>query len=768
MKLPLSLLRSFLNLALSPREIAETLTLLGIEVDAILSEVVGYKGVVIAEVRAVKPHPNSSKLQIATVWDGGKSYEIVCGATNCRAGIRVPFARLGAQLPGLEIKRAEIRGVVSEGMLCAADELGLENTLDGLLELPPQAPLGHLAEELLWDPVFELSFTPNLGHCLSALGIARELSAALELPLTLPSLIKLPSESSVQIEGNCPRFMGRLFENVQIAPSPFAIERQLLAAGMNLRNNAVDVTNYILLKWGHPLHAFDADRLKGSLRVVPLQHERPFACLDGVERMLPAQTLVVADEKGPVAIAGVMGGLETAVTPETRRIFLEAAVFPGIRKTAQHLKLRTEGSLRQQNGVDPSLTALALQEASALLKELTGAQAAPKCIDTHPAPFERKKLHCRLRRVNQVLGSHLSLSELKHLFERLDLAPQSKGHEELDVTVPLYRNDLNEEIDLVEEAARIYGYNNLEKREPKFGTTAIPHDPLHLFTHRLKQHLVSLGFQEFLCSDLISPTLAALIPHVQPLQVLHAKSEEYSCLRPSLLPGLLQVAQYNAAHQIFSLNAFEIGKVHFRRTDPIETSMIGLLLSGTEAPYNWQTKSRPVDFYSLKGKVEALCASLHLAPTFGPSSHPLFHPGRQAVLLLDNEAIGTLGELHPDLTDRFDLKERFFYAELHLDALLKRWHPHIQMAHIPTFPASERDWTISLASHQIAAQFAQAIGSFPSPLLERFALLDVYDHDKGRNLTFRFVYRDPLKTISTEEVEAVHAKLQAHVTASVR
>lgn len=761
MKLPLSLLRSFLDLQETPQQIAETLTLLGIEVDAIESEAIEYKGVVIGEVRAVKPHPNSNKLQIATVWDGGKAHEIVCGAANCRAGIRVPFARLGAQLPGLTIQKAEIRGVVSEGMLCAADELGLPNTVDGLLELPANAPIGHPAEELLWDPVFVLSFTPNLGHCLSAFGIARELSAALEIPLKIPTVHSLPSEKTVKTEANCPRYMGRLFENVNIAPSPFWLERQLLAAGMTPRNNGVDITNYILLKWGQPLHAFDADKLKGHLRVLPLAQETPFKTLDSVDRLLPAGTLVIADERGPVAIAGIMGGWDTAVSPETHRIFLEVANFTDIRKTAKLLGLRSESALRFEKGVDPSLAPLALQEASALFEQLAGARAAPKCVDTHPAPFPQKKLRCRLRRVNQVLGSRLSLSELEHLFARLDLHPQSTGHETLEVTVPLYRLDLQEEIDLVEEAARIYGYNNLERRTPHFSSTSIPHDPLFLFTALLKKQLVALGLQEFLCSDLISPQLAALIPNIDPLKALRAKSEEYSTLRPSLLPGLLQAAQHNAAHQTFSLNAFEIGKIHFRRIDPVETSMLGLLLCGTEAPHHWETKSRPTDFYLLKGKIEALCHSLKLTPTFGHSTHPLFHPGRQAVLTIDSEAIGTLGELHPELTEKFGLKERMFYAELHVDALLKRWRPHVQMEPLPAYPASERDWTVS--TDKTAAHFFEAIRSFHSPLLESFALLDLYDHDKGRNLTFRFVYRDPLKTISTEEVEAVHAKLLAHI-----
>lgn len=792
MKLPLSLLKSFIDIDLSVAKIEETLTMIGIEVDAIFSAHPPFSNVVVVEVRSTRPHKNAHLLQVAEVFDGTSIFQVVCGAPNCCAGMKTALAKPGAVLIDAEkntrtIQKTSIREEESSGMLCSATELGIYERLtgekDGLLEFPPDFLVGADCLTLLWDPVFEISLTPNLGHCMSALGIARELAAALQKKVHCPKAtvfeenekpIAKAIQVSVQNETQIPRYMARIIEHVKVGPSPFWLQRVLLAAGQHPVNNIVDATNYILLKTGQPLHAFDYDKIEGKTISVQVSSKtESFTALTGEELEIPVGTLIISDAKKPIAIAGVMGGANSAITEATQTILLEAASFDpiAIRRASKKMGLRTDSSLRFEKGVDPSSVGDFLAQAAQLIIELSGGTAMKGTIDCKQQAFEPRKIACRAARVNKILGTKISKNEMLDIFHRL----QFKVHEEGDifiVEVPLFRNDILEEIDLVEEVARIYGYNHIERPIPRALTPQIPNDPDYLFETELRRRLIALGLQEFLTCDLISPKLMALAEELSLnkhtlLQTLHSKSEEYSILRPSLLPGLLQVIGSNLDHKNQQFAAFELGRIHFLQDNkPVEFPMVALLLTGEESPHHWDRPSQETDFFDLKGFVENLLLGLRIyRHKFLPSMHPTFHPGRQADLFVDSLRIGSLGELHPVLLNKLNIKQRVYYAELNAHDLQALRGPPATLTPLSQFPSSERDWTLSMDPKTTILPVFDAIRCVVSPLLEKFEVIDVYQAADKTNVTLRFIYRDRSKTVSFEEVEAAHAHLMQEVLA---
>ncbi|MCC6127813.1 MAG: phenylalanine--tRNA ligase subunit beta [Chlamydiae bacterium] len=789
MKLPLSLLKEFIDTALAPVRIAETLTLLGIEVDAVLHPTPPFTGVVVGEVLSVRPHPNAEKLQIAEVSDGKGVHQIVCGASNCRAGIKTAFATIGATLPDpsgnpFSIKAAKLRGVESFGMLCAISELmGVEDQSSGILELPLDLEPGQNLLKLIWDPVFELSLTPNLGYCLSAKGVARELSASLNIPLKLACLEKFPAKRpcnmhiSVERSDLCPRYIGQMIKQVTIKASPFWLEQTLKAAGIRPINNAVDITNYILLKWGQPMHAFDADLVEGnSINVSLAKKPFSFLCLDQIEREVPEGSLLICDSQKPVALAGVMGGANSAVSEKTQNIFLEAAFFDptSIRNTSKKMGLRSESSLRFEKGIDPDAMMSALEEALKLFETLCEARIESASVDHYPKLFSPKKISCRSSRVQNLLGCKISLHEIGEIFERLGFTASLQEKDTWLVSIPPYRFDVQEEIDLVEEVARIYGYNAIDRKRPLYTTTSLPHDPAFLFERQLRERLISLGLQEVITADLISPKLSELAieeraARVQFLQVLHAKSEDYSILRPSLLPGFLQTVQYNMDQKNPSFEGFEIGRIYFEEKGKnIELSVAGIFLTGKTGPQHWDQKPPDTDFYDLKGLLENLFEALKVSDiSYSASKHPSFHPGQQASIYLKGQLIGSFGQVHPTLLQPLDIRQSVLYAELLLSPLLAAQKPFPIMQPIPLFPSSERDWTIALPKNSSVQPILDALHGFQSPLLEKVELIDLFVSE-SQNATFRFTYRSLAKTICFEEVEAEHARMMQIVLASLR
>lgn len=609
------------------------------------------------------------------------------------------------------------------------------------------------------SPIFELSLTPNLGHCMSALGVARELSAALQIPLsrTKKTLSKhlLDKQIVVRDLSLCPHYMCCLIDNVTVGPSPDWLKKELEACGQKSINNVVDIANFVMMKFGQPLHAFDYDLLEGnSIEVGPSKNSLPFLGLDGIEREVPAGSLFISDSKKPIAIAGIMGGANSSVSEKTTRVLFEAAYFDpiSIRNTAKKIDLRTESAQRFEKGVDILGLEEALSEACSLLGgTVIGSSHLKK------SSFPLKQIAYRTTRINQLLGTKLSATEIEEIFQRLGF----KTKENL-VEIPSFRNDLNEEIDLVEEVARIYGYNNIEKTLPRCITSQIPSDPIFLYENELRRQFLGCGLTEFLTCDLLSPKLGDIAQEVTPpsmgfLKTLYSKSEEYSILRTSLLPGLLQVTKKNLDQKNLDLAAFEIGRIHFlQEGKPLEIPMGAILLTGKATHAHWNRKAADFDYFDLKGIVENIVTA-----TFQPSKHMTFHPGRQADIHIGDLIVGSLGEVHPTLLQKFDIQQRVLYAEFHIPYLLKSKKTQTRVTPLSQFPASERDWTLPLPLHTPIDQVFQAIHATQSPLLEKAELVDLYlpDNATQKNATIRFTYRDMAKTISFDEVEKEHAKI---------
>lgn len=784
MKISLSWLKEYIDLRLPPESIAQTLTLAGLEVDEIIVLTPSFTGVCFAKVLETVPHPNADRLKIAKVFDGQEEYQVVCGAPNCRPGIVTAFAKIGASLPDPEgkpwkIKKSKIRDIESYGMLCAADELGMPFENEGILELPLDSVLGSDLSLLYHDTIFDITLTPNLGHCMSVFGIARELSALLNLPLKkLSTSFTEPDSSSsfsisIKDSSLCPHYSCRLVSSVQIGPSPSFLARKLQSIGLKSINNVVDVSNYVMMLTGQPLHFFDADRLKGStITVRPTLSSEKMVTLDQIPRDLPPNSLVICDESSIIALAGIMGSAHSAVSENTRNVLIEAALFApsSIRKTCKALSFKTDASQRFEKGIDPCSLSFSLDLATSLLQEVAQGSCLEKKADSNARPFIPKKLICRQEKTNRLLGTHLSLGEISNLLKRLQITVIKEHSDFLEVLIPSYRNDLNEEIDLIEEIARLYGFNHLPKRSPLHYTPQLQDSPFFSFENRVRQLLLQEGLQEFMTCDLISPklsekTLEKMNPCLEALTVLQSKSNDYSVLRHSLLPGLVDLVKYNFDHENPHVAGFEVGRVHFKKEGKYqEPCSIGIILSGENTPHHHNPKPRPFDFFDLKGIIENLLEALHIEQTVFTESH-LHHlqPGRQAYLQKDSMTIGAFGEVHPQLLSEFDLPKRVYFAELNLEALLRCFRPVSSTKDLPLYPSSTRDWTVSLKKESSIEEIRACILALAPSVLEEVFLLDLFQSEQigqdRKNATWRFIYRDLKKTLDLSTVEDHHTKL---------
>lgn len=786
MRLPLSWLKEYCSVNMSPAQIAKVLTMAGLEVDAIETKSLGFQKVVVGKVTGVEKHPDADKLCVATVSDGVESYQVVCGASNCRAGIKTAFAMVGAVLHDEEgkefkIKRSKIRGIESFGMLCTGRELSLSDEHDGILEFADHLKEGADIAEMYADTVFEISLTPNLGHCNSIFGVARELSAATGVPLKYPEIVikeegaAASSQAQVTITNKqkCTRYACRVVNTVKVGPSPDWMQKRLLSCGIRPINTIVDVTNYVFMELGHPLHAFDFDTLKGhKIDVRSANEGEHFTTLDGKDRILKEEDLLICDGERPIAIAGVMGGQNTEVTDNTVNVLVESAHFlaTSVRRSSKRLGLQTDASKRFERGCDPNNVIRALDRAAMLMHQLAGGKVSPGVIDVKESEFPEKVITCRFSRVNSLLGTHLGVSEVETIFKRLGMPVKWDGHDKLTVHVPTYRVDITAEVDLIEEVARLYGYDNIEKHTSRFHASRLAHTPIFLFERETRSRLMAEGLQEFLTCDLIGPTIenivgSQLIPQDAIVRVLNPTSVEQSVLRTSLLPGLLQVVKYNWDHQCPNISGFEIGRVHFKKGDQyIEQSVAGIILSGKRHPHSWDGKAEEFDFFDLKGIVENMLAGLHVENvSFKPNTLEIFHSGRQGAVYVGSLEIGSIGEVHPSIQRRLDVPQRIYFAEFDLHNLLKVCKKERKMEEIPIFPCSERDWTITLPEAIPVQQVLDLITAVPSRLLEEVTLLDLYRSGKigsdKKNVTFHFVYRDAKKTIEQEAVDAEHGRI---------
>jgi len=780
MKVPLSWLREYVEVAPSPGELAEKLTMSGTEVSG-MEDIGGWESIVVGEVVDIAPHPNADRLKLATVDLGGERLTSVCGAPNVDIGQKVPFAHIGAQLIDPEsgelvrLKKAKIRGAASDGMICSERELGISDRHEGIMVLPTDAPVGISLDEYLGDTILDLDITPNRPDCLSIIGIAREVAAltgkSVRLPEAMYNELGEPIERKAPVEianpDLCPRYCASLITDVKIGPSPAWLEQCLLSYGMRPINNIVDITNYVMLEYGQPLHAFDFEKIRGKKIIVRRAENEFMYTLDGVERDLTSDMLVIADSMGPVAVAGVMGGADSEVTESTTSILLESANFnpASIRRTSTQFKLRSEASLRFEKGLSPELPLPALKRATQLIAELSRGKVARGIIDIYPGKKEVEPVTLTIKQVTRILGVQIEYERIVTVLKSLGFKCTRVGPEELEVTIPYWRTDIRLAEDLVEEIARIIGYDDLPTTLPSGALPPYQPDPMRALKGKVSDILVGCGMQEVITYSLASLDMLHRIPvQPAPLKVANPITTEQEYLRTTLRPGLLQVLSANENHEENSIRLFEVGKVYLpRRGDlPEERHMLTGVLCGTRLDLSWHGESQTLDFFDGKGVVETLLERLGLAASFMPSEDNTLSPGSRAAIVVEGESVGTLGELHPRVSERFDISSRSVYLfEIDLERLLPATTAPRQYRPIPKFPLTLRDIAV-VVDAKTPSKSVQCIIEV-SPLVARVTLFDVYSGKQvprgKKSLAFRIHYRSPSHTLTDDEVNKAQQEI---------
>jgi phenylalanyl-tRNA synthetase beta chain len=780
MRVPLSWLREFVPVEADADELAAKLSVSGFAVEEILKPARGVSGVVIGEVREVRDHPNSDKLVLVRVFDGSVERDIVCGARNFREGDRVPIAVPGAKLPGgVEIGSRKVAGEVSDGMLCSARELELSDDHSGIMVLDADSPLGEdiVRALALDDVILHLDVTTNRGDALSIVGIAREVAALYGLPLTVPEpAVAERGEdaamlATVRIEDarGCPRYLARVITGVRIGPSPFWMQRRLMAAGMRPISNVVDVTNYVLLERGQPLHAFDLDTLTDHTIVVrkPRKGER-ITTLDGIDRALTAGDVAICDADRPVAVAGVMGGAETEVTDKTGRILLESAYFDPlrIRATAGRMRWRSEASIRFERGADPEGVPAGAARACELLAEIAGATIARGAIDVYPKPVARKPIRLRVTRANGLLGTAVPAEEIQTHLRALGCEVVGATRTSMRVTPPTWRPDLSIEADLIEEVARLHGLDAILETLPSGGRTGGRTEAQRRCA-LVRTLLLGAGLSEANTLSLLPPWLPDRLAlgddHAwrRAARVANPLSEDESVLRPSLLPGLLLATQRNVARHVRPVALFEIGTTFHPDGEGLREQLeVAWILSGP-APDGWHAAERELDFFDAKGVLETVMAGLGVGEwsvAAGDAGEPaLLHPGRSAAVRMAGRDVGFVAELTPRAAGRLEIPGRVAVGSLTLAALVE--HAGRGDVAVPSrFPPVTRDLALVVPEDVPAAEVERAIRGAAGPVLAGLRLFDVYRGEQvpeGQvSLAFALTLQDPERTLTDAEADA--------------
>ncbi|GAB7056955.1 MULTISPECIES: phenylalanine--tRNA ligase subunit beta [unclassified Paenibacillus] len=786
-------------------ELAEKLTRSGIEVDIVENRNKGVEKVVVGFVKSREKHPDADKLSVCIVDAGqGEDLQIVCGAKNVAAGQKVPVALIGAKLPGgLSIKRSKLRGVESQGMICSAKELGLNDKLlpkeiqEGILVLPEDTEVGASILDVLAlnDEVMDLDLTPNRSDCLSMLGTAYEIGAILGREVKLPdaesglrkntSGIKAEDKISVEISAKdlCSHYAARLIEGVRIGKSPLWLQNRLMAAGIRPINNIVDITNYVMLEFGQPLHAFDADKLaNGHIDVRLAREGEKLVTLDDVERTLEPHMLLITDGTKPVAIAGVMGGANSEVTEGTTRIVLESAKFDGgsVRKTSRQLGLRSEASLRFEKEVNPEAVIPALNRAASLIAELAGGQVASGVVEAVSGEHRPVKIEITVGRINSYLGTELSAEEVKAIFGRLNFAVEPLDRDGFRVHVPSRRGDITRAVDLIEEVARLHGYDHIPTTLMNVVTTPGALTREQSIRRVVRTLLTNSGLHEAITYSFTHPEQIHSFPgahrETKPVALAMPMSEERSVLRTSLVPHLLDVAAYNRNRNINDVAVFEIGRVFLSDEEtlsrlPEEKLMLAILLTGKRSDVHWTGKPGDVDFYDLKGIFEGLVQYLGIEGVRYVAAGPEgFHPGRCAQVEVERDGvrkiIGTLGQLHPALQQQKDLADTYV-LEVEMDALTELAGERFTYDPLPRYPAIIRDMALVVDRGVAVGDLLDKARETAGSLLESIQVFDVYTGERlgadKKSVAISLVYRTPDRTLTDNEVSELHGRVVAEL-----
>lgn len=800
MKFTLSWLQKYVDTAgLSPEELAEELTMLGLEVDTVAplyEELAALKtGLVIS----CEKHPDADKLSLCKVLIGEDTHQIVCGAPNVRKDLSVVVALPGTVLPGnFKIKKSKVRGVESAGMICSERELGLSEEHDGIMELPEGTPHGESFIEVmgLKDTMIEVDLTPNRPDCASVIGVAREVAGKVKKPLEIPvvdrSVEAHSREFSVDIESYelCPRYAARLIKNVKVGPSPWWLRARLLSVGLRPINNIVDITNFVMLEYGQPLHAFDFAKIEGKRIVVrqPHPNETEIVTLDGTTRKLSPEMLLICDAKKPIAVAGVMGGFNSEVEDTTTDILLESACFNAVsvRKTARNLNLSTDASYRFERGVDPAGTINAMDRAALLIAELAGGTADVTGADNYGGRIPLNTQSLSISRTSSLIGVSFTGADLKEMLESIGMKVAEKDEDTLFVGVPSFRVDIEREADLVEEIARIYGYNNVPTNTPKVRLSYPEQDENRLKRYPLSVKLTRNGFNEAINYSFTTPNHADMLGlgeldyRRKTVSLLNPLSEEQSIMRTSLLPGLLENVKRNINFQKSAVKLFEIGKIFISQGEdaqPQEKQYLSGVLSGNRygesSPLHF--KADLVDIFDAKGAVEFILQEMGLKNLAGKDQIQFSVPPEGArevfsaqhyslTIHLGTTLLGTIGKVENNVVRNFGIKqEDVYYFDLDFDALCDIVPATTAFTSLPTFPSVKRDIALVVPATVSAGELLAEVQSRKEKLLEHAEIFDVFEGEKiqegFKSVAISITYRSATKTLTEKNVEKAHSKI---------
>ena len=779
MKVPLSWLKQYVDVDLPAQDLAHRLTMAGIEVGEV--EVIGgWSEVFVGHVTGVRPHPNADRLRLCVVNTGSEELEVVCGAPNVAAGQNICFAKVGANIYNTHTERhevleaAKIRGVESQGMICSAVELGLGDDHSGIIELPEDAPVGALLDDYLGDTVLDLELTPNRLDCLSVLGVAHEVAALTGKTVKEPETnykeagapITEQIDISVESPELCRRYTASLLQGVKIGPSPQWLQDRLTRAGLRPINNVVDVTNFVMLEYNQPLHSFDYDLIKDATVIV--RRARPdemLTTLDGVERKLTVENLVIADANDAIGIGGVIGGANSEISVNTVNVLLESATFDGTnnRETAQTLGLRTEATLRFEKGLRPELAPIALRRATGLIQEVAGGTVAPGIVDVlSDEGADAPVVPLTGEKIRRMLGMEVDQKRVQETLDALGFTWESAGESELKVTVPYWRNDVNIEEDLVEEVVRTIGYDSVPTTMLSSPIPFQQPEPVMGLRDQIKDLLASEGIQEVINYPLVTlqqlEQVEQLDPANLPMRVANPMSADREYLRTTLRASLLATLAANQGHGAGPFRLFEAGRVFWPREGdlPDERETVAGVLAGLRHEPSWLEDDSLLDFYDAKGVVELVLNRLGVSATYEPSDDPSFHPGRCAVIKVADAVIGVVGEVHPVVMDRLGLESPQVAAfELYLGSLLaalpagqKQFEP------LPRYPSATRDLALVMPTDVDAGQVTRLILRHRG--VDRADLFDIYAGENiaegTKSLAFHVYFQARDRTLTNEEV----------------
>ncbi|EPY1118693.1 phenylalanine--tRNA ligase subunit beta [Acinetobacter baumannii] len=773
MKISENWLRTWVNPAIDSDTLSDQLTMLGLEVDELAPVAKPFTGVVVGEVLTVEQHPDADRLRVTTVNIGsGEPLQIVCGTPNVRAGMKAPVATIGAILPGdFKIKKGKLRGVESQGMLCGASEIDLEDKIDGLLELPDDAPVGVNIREYLKldDNVIDISITPNRGDCFSIRGIAREVAVINQLQMNEPEIksvdATITDEKKVVINTDgAPRYLGRVIKNVNVkAATPEWMEQALARSGIRTHSILVDVTNYVLMELGQPMHAFDLAKIEGTVHVRQAQPQEKLQLLNDQEVELQDDVMVIADDQKALAIAGIMGGLASSVTDDTTDIFLESAFFAplAIAGRARRFGLHTDSSQRYERGVDFELPLIAMNRASQLIQELAGGEFGPiTVVEKSDLLPKREAIELKQAQVDQLLGYKVAAEFITDALTRLGCEVTVQANGEWSVVPPSHRYDMAIYQDLIEEVARIDGYDNIQISLPSMDVQLAKYQDRFEIA-QLRQTVVTLGYQEAISFSFADAKLEKqLNPQVSPLMLANPISSDLAVMRSTLLSSLIPCVQYNLNRQQSRVRFFELGlRFDYQNANSIQDlkqiPTLALVAVGSREPESWHAKPQPMDFFDFKGEVEEILAAGRVKVEYVRSERPWLHPGQSAEILVDGQSIGYLGRLHPSLENELDLSTTWV-AELDQAAVLQSYVSNF--TELSRFPSVRRDIALLISDNINVRDIQQLIEKTGGELLDSTWLFDVYTgqgvEEGKRSLAFALLWQHPSRTLEDAEIKS--------------